>query len=146
MASEILVLTVVLATASASRNLDCPRNTLREGVRNERRGNRLLLEMHIEMQYYDLILWCVADATTTYITDVNVSDNIGLCMTATPYLHLGGPNHAVVGIRFRNDNSMQIAWSCRFGGEQPNPAEQDQDFLNILSEHIPGGSNWNIIS
>lgn len=52
-------------------------------------------------------LWCVRDAATTYITEVDVVDQLGLSMTATTVLHLGGSNHIVVGIRFQFEHAMQ---------------------------------------
>lgn len=145
MASTLLVFLVLLSTVCASSIVVCPRNNLRTGERNVTRGDRLLAELSLELRYHDLVLWRVADEATTYITGVNVSDNVGLGMTATPYLHLGGPNHGAVSIRFEFRNPMQIvSITLQIWGRttEPNrvPNEQlDQGFVQLFERaHVEG--------
>lgn len=109
MLGVLLMLIALLVTAIADKSIPtstCPLNILIL-------GERCLRDTIVSSRTYvsspsDTITWTVDDATTTWISEVRVFDQLGKDTSATPHLRSGGPLFQDVEIEFVRQHPLVV--------------------------------------
>lgn len=104
-----IVVAVLLATVAADQSANtCARNNLTHGVRDPGRGDGILISKSVQSNGKEHIVWHAQDPRTTFITQIQVIDQIGGGMSARPFIVEGGEHHSYVHIGFLRDHGLQV--------------------------------------